>query len=300
MEMRFFAVPALNPTQAEEEVNRLCTERRVVAVERQFVAAGHDSFWAVCVTLAPGAGTLPDALKTADRRAGNGKAAAAPVGWAEPAKPSFPGKSRRCRVCGGMLGFARAQPSLQGKPSERPVDIRGWVARLSRYRAGVKRIDAALGGDRVSPDEAQRAHDGLLATLAGAETVGFRRRLHADGRDRPPASGYAVDSGYGSTEGRGAPRDPWRLLEQRGQEDAFGLPEREPSGQRERQPGLPSLPELDADGGVEAPPAMDQTACPAHRGAAPGAEPQGSRGAGRRAGGRGVPNAPRAAGHRPP
>lgn len=79
MEHLFFAIPALNSRDAQDELNRVCAGRRVVAVERQFVAAGLDSFWAFCVTVAPGAGPLPDALKTPEHRSGsrgNGAASA--------------------------------------------------------------------------------------------------------------------------------------------------------------------------------------------------------------------------------
>jgi len=61
--MRFFSVPALDPASAEAELNRLLAAGRVAGLERQFVAAGAASFWAVCVSLADGPGPLPAALK---------------------------------------------------------------------------------------------------------------------------------------------------------------------------------------------------------------------------------------------
>ena len=70
MQLYFFAIPALDPQAAQSELNRFCAGQRVVSVDRQFVDAGLDSHWAVCVTVAPGAGPLPDALKTPGRRAG--------------------------------------------------------------------------------------------------------------------------------------------------------------------------------------------------------------------------------------
>lgn len=65
---RFFAVPALNTGQAEAEVNEFCRSQRVVSVERHFVADGANSFWAICVVVAPGPGPLPDAFKSPERR----------------------------------------------------------------------------------------------------------------------------------------------------------------------------------------------------------------------------------------
>lgn len=73
MEHHFFAIPALDPARSQDELNRFCAERRVVSVDRQFVAAGQDSFWAICVAIAVGQGPLPDALKAPERRsAGRG------------------------------------------------------------------------------------------------------------------------------------------------------------------------------------------------------------------------------------
>lgn len=63
MKLRFFAVPALSPAQGEAEVNQLLAEGRVLTVERQFVAAGDASYWALCISLAPPPGPLPEAVK---------------------------------------------------------------------------------------------------------------------------------------------------------------------------------------------------------------------------------------------
>lgn len=69
MSLHFFAIPALDPHPAEEELNRFCDSHRVVAIDRQFVPAGLDSFWALCVVTASGDGPLPDAVKARERRA---------------------------------------------------------------------------------------------------------------------------------------------------------------------------------------------------------------------------------------
>lgn len=70
MSLHFFAIPALDPQLAQDDLNRFCAGQRVVAVERQFVADGANSYWALCVTVAEGAGPLPDALKSPERRSG--------------------------------------------------------------------------------------------------------------------------------------------------------------------------------------------------------------------------------------
>lgn len=64
MELHFFAIPALDPRAAQDEFNRFCAAHRVTAVERQFVASGADSHWALCVTVAGAPGPLPAALKS--------------------------------------------------------------------------------------------------------------------------------------------------------------------------------------------------------------------------------------------
>jgi hypothetical protein len=47
MKHKFFRIPA-HGGDAEAELNRFVTSHHVVAVERQFVALGSDSFWALC------------------------------------------------------------------------------------------------------------------------------------------------------------------------------------------------------------------------------------------------------------
>ena len=78
MEFHFITINALDPQPGQEELNRLCAERRVAAVDRQFVTAGLDSFWSVCVAIAPGPGPLPASLKSSGRRAGSGNGKAGP------------------------------------------------------------------------------------------------------------------------------------------------------------------------------------------------------------------------------
>ncbi len=59
--------------------------------------------------------------------------------------------------------------------------------KLSRYRAGVKRLlrferdDAGECGDREA--QLQRAHDVLLASLAHSQSQGFRQRLWCETRE---------------------------------------------------------------------------------------------------------------------
>ena len=59
MRLRFFAVPAWEPGEVEEEVNSFLAGHRVLAVERELVSAGASPFWALCIAYldAPGGPT---------------------------------------------------------------------------------------------------------------------------------------------------------------------------------------------------------------------------------------------------
>lgn len=49
MPYKFFMISALDPKQAEAELNAFCVGHRAVDIDRQFVADGAKSFWSVCV-----------------------------------------------------------------------------------------------------------------------------------------------------------------------------------------------------------------------------------------------------------
>jgi superfamily II DNA helicase RecQ len=50
MKYRFFTIPAHAPEETQETLNSFCAQHRVAAVEKQFVADGHGSFWSICVS----------------------------------------------------------------------------------------------------------------------------------------------------------------------------------------------------------------------------------------------------------
>lgn len=75
LQFHFFAIPALHPQDAQQELNRFCAAHRVVSVERQFVTAGADSHWAICLAVAGGPGKLPEAAKLPERRGSSAEAA---------------------------------------------------------------------------------------------------------------------------------------------------------------------------------------------------------------------------------
>ena len=50
MKYQFFTIPVYMPDTAQHELNAFCAGHRVAAVEKQFVADGDRSFWAICVS----------------------------------------------------------------------------------------------------------------------------------------------------------------------------------------------------------------------------------------------------------
>ena len=49
MKFKFFTVNALNPNHDQELLNGFCAEHSLISVEKHFVSAGLDSFWALCI-----------------------------------------------------------------------------------------------------------------------------------------------------------------------------------------------------------------------------------------------------------
>lgn len=58
MKQKFFAIPALAPEPAETELNQFLSSHRIAHLEKQFVAAGNESFWSICVTWLEQEGSL--------------------------------------------------------------------------------------------------------------------------------------------------------------------------------------------------------------------------------------------------
>jgi superfamily II DNA helicase RecQ len=68
MTLQFFCIPVFHPQPAQDELNQFLSSHRVVRVERQWLADGERSCWAVCVETASGPGPLPESLKAAAGR----------------------------------------------------------------------------------------------------------------------------------------------------------------------------------------------------------------------------------------
>ncbi|MFO7563887.1 MAG: HRDC domain-containing protein [Enhygromyxa sp.] len=50
MRLKCFAIPALTSDEVAEEVSRFIASHRILTIDRQFVADGSASYWAICVT----------------------------------------------------------------------------------------------------------------------------------------------------------------------------------------------------------------------------------------------------------
>ena len=70
MTHRFFTVSALDASAGELALNQFCASHRVLTIERHFVAAGVQSFWAICVVAIDGEAPLPGSLKDGASRRG--------------------------------------------------------------------------------------------------------------------------------------------------------------------------------------------------------------------------------------
>lgn len=70
MSLHCFAIPALNPGSAQDELNQFLATQRVLAVRREFVADGAASYWALCIEVAHGPGPLPPGLTASGAAAG--------------------------------------------------------------------------------------------------------------------------------------------------------------------------------------------------------------------------------------
>lgn len=90
---------------------------------------------------------------------------------------AFLWRERRLRLKPGVHIGRSAQGLAYCGFRVKPGVVLASSRKLSRYRAGLARLETARVRGQATAIESQRAHDALLATLATSETVGFRRRL---------------------------------------------------------------------------------------------------------------------------
>ena len=149
MNFRFFAIPACNPGAAEADLNRLLAASRVLSVERHLVAAGEASFWAICVSLAPGAGPLPAVLK-----ADHGSARR--IDYREVLNEADFAVFSQLRSLRKSIAEAEGQPQYAVFTNEQ-------LASMVRER--VRTADALAAIDGIGPARLERYSERFLAVL---------------------------------------------------------------------------------------------------------------------------------------
>ncbi len=70
MALKFFTIPIRDVAQGETELNGFLSSHRVLAVDRQFVNLGENSFWALCVDYLPSSSSDSGASSQAAGRKG--------------------------------------------------------------------------------------------------------------------------------------------------------------------------------------------------------------------------------------
>lgn len=58
MSLTFFTIPVAATSEPEAELNQFLNQNKIVSVEKNFVADGGNSFWAICVCSVPDMGSL--------------------------------------------------------------------------------------------------------------------------------------------------------------------------------------------------------------------------------------------------
>ena len=161
MSLHFFSIAALQPQPAQDDFNDFCAAHRVLQVERQFVAAGAQSFWALCATVASGPGPLPAALK----RGGRGSEAEAggerKVDYKELlSEPDF-------AVFAALRQLRKTLAEQEGVPLY-AVFTNEQLAAMARERCSSLAALAEIDG--VGPARVQRFGAAVLACVAQAGT----------------------------------------------------------------------------------------------------------------------------------
>lgn len=67
MRFRFFTIAAQAPESGQDALDAFCAQHRIVALDKQFVGQGTESFWSVCVTFVPGGESALAAAGKRDR-----------------------------------------------------------------------------------------------------------------------------------------------------------------------------------------------------------------------------------------
>jgi superfamily II DNA helicase RecQ len=59
MKYQFFSIMANDPHVGQNELNKFCAGKKIIAVEKHFITDNENSFWAICLTYQESDGMLP-------------------------------------------------------------------------------------------------------------------------------------------------------------------------------------------------------------------------------------------------
>lgn len=165
MSLHCFAIRALDPGADQQAFNSFCAAHRVLRIERQFVADGVQSFWALCVEVADGPGALPASLKQPGRgRLGSDG------GAAKGDRPDYKQLLSEAdfTVFAALRSWRKAQAEVDGVPLF-AVFTNDQLAEVARRRCGS--LAALADIDGVGPARVERYGEAVLQCVvrAGAQ-----------------------------------------------------------------------------------------------------------------------------------
>jgi superfamily II DNA helicase RecQ len=150
MQLKMFVIPIKNVSEAEAEMNGFLRGHRVLAVKKEFVADGENSFWTFCVEYLDGTAAVP----------GSGRRAPT-VDYKEVLKPD------EFEIFSRLRDWRKAEAGKEGVPvyavltNEQLAQV---VQKKINSKAGLKEIEG-VGDARV-----EKYGDALLQFLGELTT----------------------------------------------------------------------------------------------------------------------------------
>lgn len=145
MHYRFFTIHALDSSEGAEQLNAFLAANAVLAVERQFVADGANSFWSICVSVAQ--------EKTPETKTGNKRG----VDYRAVLSPEHFAIYARLRTLRNTLAEAQGTPAYAIFTNEQLAAM----AQLSQFS-----LDALAGIEGIGEKRLNLYGEAFLAELA--------------------------------------------------------------------------------------------------------------------------------------
>ncbi len=187
MPHHYFFVPARQPEAAQEALNQLTGQSRVLAVTHHFVADGAQSGWAVCVETIAGPGPLPASLKAASSAGSASRDKLGAVDYKQVLSERDFGLFAALRDLRKQLALAEGVPPYAVFNNEQLAAI---------VTAGVKSLAELQQIDGIGPARIDKYGAAVLACLQA------RRAVQLAGQGAPQATSEPAAA---PTAQRGAP-----------------------------------------------------------------------------------------------